>query len=156
MRSIILRRALLCLLAMMIAGVASAAAQTLQLFGTWRLNSEKSILTGPPPRSPTVVFQPAGADAVFAIEETTYADGTHTAIEYTAKTDSLDYPISGSPEILARADRISMKRRDAATILWSYRKGATLVLSLPGSLSADGRTLTMMTADRKVVLVNER
>src|SRR5438552_4179472 len=152
MRSIIRRRALLCLLAMA-AGGASAAAQTLQLFGTWRLNSAKSILTGPPPRSQTVVFQPAGADTVFAVEETTYADGTHTAIEYTAKTDSRDYPISGSPEILARADRISMKRLDSATILWSYKKGATLVLSLPGSLSADGRTLTMTTSDRAVVLV---
>ena len=135
-------------------GACAVEAQTLQLFGTWKLNAAKSTMAGPPPKSQTVTFRPSGPDAVTGMEDTVYADGAHTTIEYTAKTDGREYSIAGSPEILARADTISMRRVDALTIEWSYKKRGGLVLTLPGALSADGRTLTMTAAGN--VLVYER
>ena len=52
-------------------------------------------------------------------------------------------------------DTISMTKVDASTIVWTYKKGGVVVLSLPGSISSDGRTLRM-TAPGNLVLVYER
>lgn len=48
-----------------------------------------------------------------------------------------------------------MTKVDASTIVWTYKKGGVVVLSLPGSISSDGRTLRM-TAPGNLVLVYER
>jgi len=132
------------------------AGQTLQLFGKWKLNVSQSTLGGPPPISQTVTFWPAGPDVMTGTEETIYADGTRTTIAYTAKADGRDYPISGSAEILARVDTISMSRVDALTIEWNYKKGGMVVLQLPGSLATDGRTLTMRGAGNRVLIYEKQ
>ena len=126
-----------------------------RLFGTWTLNALTSTLPGPPPKSQTVTFKPSGREDIAGIEETIAPDGTRTTIEYTAKLDGRDYPIAGPDEILARTDTISMQKVDDSKIVWTYKKGGVVVLSLPGSISSDGRTLRM-TAPGNLVLVYER
>jgi hypothetical protein len=130
-------------------------AQTFSLLGTWTLNPSKSNLAGPPPKTQTVTFQPYGPDGVTGIEDTIDAAGTRTTIRYTARLDGRDYPISGPREILARVDAVSMTRTTAATIVWSYKKNGLVALTLSGSLSADGKALTM-TASGNRVLVYEK
>ena len=130
----------------------NAAGQTLLLFGSWKLNPSKSLLGGPPPREQGVTFEPSGADGIFAIEDTVYADGTRTTIRYTAKVDGKDYAIVGSREIIDRADTVSLVRVNATTIRWTYKKNGKLVLAVPGVLSPDGRSLTMQASESRVLV----
>jgi hypothetical protein len=141
-------------LTLLVAG--TSRAQALQLIGTWTLNMTKSSLGGPAPQKQTVTFRTAGVDVLTGAEDTIYADGSHTTIMYTAKMDGRDYPITGAPAILARTDTISLKRLSATTVVWTYKKGPTIVLSLPGTISTDGHVLTMTAAGGQVVLVYER
>jgi hypothetical protein len=133
---------------------ANAAGQTLLLFGVWKLNASKSN-GGSPTREQGVTFEPAGSDGIFAIEDTVYADGTRTTIRYTEKVDGKDYPIVGSREIVDRADTVSLTRVNVTTLTWTYKKNGKVVLSVPGVLSPDGKTLTMTATDKRV-LVYER
>ena len=126
--------------------------QGLLLFGSWKLNPSKSNLGGPPPREQGVTFERSGADSIFAIEDTVYADGTRTTIRYTAKVDGKDYSIIGSREIIDRADTISLARVSATTITWTYKKNGKVVLSVPGVLSLDGKTLTMRASESRVLV----
>ena len=137
---------------MLLVAASVASAQTGLLFGAWTLNASKSNLGGPPPRTQGVTFEPSGADGVFAIEDTVYAGGTRTTIRYTAKVDGKDYAIVGSREVLDRADTISLTRVNATTITWTYKKAGKVVLSVPGVLSPDGKTLTMATADKRTLV----
>ena len=129
--------------------------QALLLFGSWKLNPSKSSLGGPPPREQGVTFERSGADGIFAIEDTVYADGTRTTIRYTAKVDGKDYPIIGSREIIDRADTVSLTRVNATTMTWTYRKNGKTVLSVPGVLSPDGRTLTMNASENRVLVYDK-
>jgi len=148
-------RAFPAILIFVVAAGGAVEGQTLRLFGTWTLNLLASTLPGPPPKSQTVTFQPSGREDIAGVEETIYPDGTRTTIEYTARVDGRDYPIAGPAEILARTDTISMTKVDDSRIVWTYKKGGAVVLSLPGSISSDGRTLRM-TAPGNLVLVYER
>jgi len=143
------------ILIFVIAAGGSVEGQTRRLFGTWTLNILASTLPGPPPKSQTVTFQASGREDIAGVEETINPDGTRTTIEYTARVDGRDYPIAGPAEILARTDTISMTRVDDSTVVWTYKKGGAVVLSLPGSISSDGRTLKM-TAPGNVILVYEK
>jgi hypothetical protein len=134
----------------------TAAGQTFSLLGTWTLNLSKSNLAGPPPRTQTVTFQPSGPDGVTGIEDTIDADGKRTTIRYMARLDGRDYQIAGPPEILAQVDAISMTRTGAATIVWSYKKNGLVALTLSGSLSADGKALTMTASGSRVLVYEKR
>ena len=148
-------RAFPAILIFVVAAGGAVEGQTPRLFGTWTLNLLASTLPGPPPKSQTVTFQPSGREDIAGVEETIYPDGTRTTIEYTARVDGRDYPIAGPAEILARTDTISMTKVDDSRIVWTYKKGGAVVLSLRGSISSDGRTLRM-TAPGNLVLVYER
>jgi hypothetical protein len=149
-----LTAASLALCAVSFAGTAEG--QTFSLLGTWTLNLSKSNLAGPPPRTQTVTFQPYGPDGVTGTEDTTDADGKRTTIRYTARLDGQDYQISGPPEILAKVDAISMIRTNAATIVWSYKKNGLVALTLSGTLSADGKALTMTASGNRVLVYEKR
>lgn len=144
------RQVFLLILVMSSGGI--AAGQTRQLLGTWVLNGSKSVMAGPLPSRQVVTFQPSGPTGVAGTEDTAYADGTRTTVTYVAAIDGRDYPVSGPAALLAQIDTVSLTRVDGSRITWTYKKGGVLVLTLPGSLSRDGRTLTMIAPDKQVLV----
>ena len=69
--------------------------------------------------------------------EGTNQDGTPTHVEYSAKFDGKDYPITGT-----YADTVSVKRIDTNTIQFHFKKDGQLMLIVTTTVSTDGKTKT--------------
>lgn len=107
------------------------------VIGMWKLDVAKSKYSpGPPPRSLTLKFDPAG-DGVKLTSDGVGAEGQGTHTEYTAKYDGKDYPLTGS----ALADTVSLKRLDANTAERTDKKGGKVVQTLTRKVSSDGKTM---------------
>src|SRR5437879_5813245 len=90
--------------------VAAAAAD--QHSGTWKMNPAKSKYSpGPAPKSNMLKID-SDADNMKLSSDGIDAAGNPTHVEYTAKFDGKDYPISGLPN----ADTVALERPDASTI----------------------------------------
>lgn len=126
--------------AVLAASVSSVSAQSKNPgMGTWKLNVEKSkYSSGPPPKSLTVKFEPAGK-GVKLTTEGIGADGKPIATEYTANYDGKDYPLKGSPI----ADTVSLKRTDALTTLRTDKKDGKAVVTYKRVVAKDGKTFTV-------------
>src|SRR5437879_13803766 len=116
--------------------VAAAAAD--QHSGTWKMNPAKSKYSaGPAPKSTTVKID-SDADNIKLSSEGIDAAGNPTHVEYTAKYDGKDYPITGLPN----ADTIAIERLDASTIRSTIKKGDQIVMTVTSVISKDGKTRT--------------
>ncbi len=115
-----------------------AAAAPDQHTGTWRLNPDKSSYSpGPAPKSNTVTIN-SDADSIKLSSDGIDATGNPTHVEYTAKYDGKDYPISGVPN----ADTVALERPDANTIRSTMKKGDLVVMTVTSVISKDGKTRT--------------
>ena len=76
----------------------SASAQAADpLVGTWKLDvAESKFSPGPPPKSITVTFEPAG-EGVKVTADVVGADDKPTHTTYTGNYDGKDYPITAAP-----------------------------------------------------------
>jgi hypothetical protein len=109
--------------------------------GTWELNLAKSKFSpGPPPKSQTRTFEATGADVKYTLKGID-AEGKPTLVQYTAKYDGKDYPVTGSQDF----DAISLKRVDAVTAEATTKKGGKVVGTTKRVVSKDGKTLTLTT-----------
>jgi hypothetical protein len=116
--------------------VAAAAAD--QHSGTWKMNPAKSKYSpGPAPKSTTVKIE-SDADNIKLSADGIDAAGNPTHVEYTAKYDGKDYPITGSPN----ADTVALERPDASTIRSTLKKGDQVVMTVTSVISKDGKTRT--------------
>jgi hypothetical protein len=129
-----------------ISGLASwSGARSLQagddpLWGTWKLNIEKSTFSsGPPPKSNTHKYEPYGTDGVRATAHVVDAEGREINFQYSLKYDGKFYPVIGDPS----RDMTSLKRIDAYTGVGANMKGGKVINSSRHVLSNDGRTLTV-------------
>jgi len=106
--------------------------------GTWKMNPAKSNYSpGPAPKSITVKIV-SDADNMKLTSDGIDAAGKPTHIEYTAKFDGKDYPITGIPN----ADTIALERLDASTIRSTTKKGDQVVMTVTSVISKDGKTRT--------------
>jgi len=111
------------------------------VLGTWVLNIPKSRFgDGIPDISSQQVTFDSGFGGITATTETVTRKGTVLRSSYTARYDGKRYPLSGSPN----ADSVSFARLDARTVERFDTKGATFVGSVTRVVSADGKTLTVM------------
>ena len=116
--------------------VTAAAAD--QHSGTWKMNPDKSKYSpGPAPKSITVKIE-SDADNIKLSSDGIDAAGNPTHVEYTAKYDGKDYPITGVPN----ADTIALERPDASTIRSTLKKGGQVVMTVTSVISKDGKTRT--------------
>ncbi len=116
--------------------VAAAAAD--QHSGTWKMNPAKSKYSpGPAPKSTTVKID-SNADNIKLSSDGIDAAGNPTHVEYTAKYDGKDYPVTGSPN----ADTVALERPDASTIRSTLKKGDQVVMTVTSVISKDGMTRT--------------
>jgi hypothetical protein len=107
--------------------------------GTWELNLAKSTFSpGPPPKSLTRTFEVTGADVKYTLKGID-AEGKPTLVQFTAKYDGKDYPVTGSPDF----DAISLKRVDAVSTEATLKKGGKAVQTSTRVVSKDGKTLTL-------------
>jgi len=116
--------------------ISAAAAD--QQSGTWKMNPAKSKYSpGPAPKSITVKID-SDADNVKLTSDGIDAAGNPTHIEFTAKYDGKDYPITGVPN----ADTIAIKRIDASTVQSTSKKAGQVVMTVRSVVSKDGKTRT--------------
>ena len=117
-------------------GVVASAAD--QHSGTWKMNPAKSKYSpGPAAKSITLTVE-ADENGVKVNSEGIGGDGNPTHVQYDAKFDGQDYPITGVPN----ADTISAKRIDANTIQTTVKKGGQVVMTVTATVSKDGKTRT--------------
>jgi hypothetical protein len=122
-------------LALVLAGAAWAADSNV---GTWKLNTAKSTYSpGPAPKSNTVTIVAVG-NGIHLTAEGIDAAGKATHVEYTAKYDGQDSPVTGVPY----ADTVSLTRIDANTVESTMKKAGTSVMTVRVTVSPDGKTRT--------------
>jgi hypothetical protein len=121
--------------ALALSGAARAADQH---SGTWKMNPAKSKYTpGPAPKSTTVKID-SDADNIKLSSDGIDAAGNPTHVEYTAKYDGKDYPVTGAPN----ADTVALERPDASTIRSTLKKGNQVVMTVTSVISKDGKIRT--------------
>jgi hypothetical protein len=116
--------------------VSAAAAD--QQSGTWKMDPAKSNYSpGPAAKSITVKID-SDADNIKLSSDGIDAAGNPTHIEYTAKYDGKDYPITGVPN----ADTVAIERTDASTTRSTLKKDGQVVMTVTSVVSKDGKTRT--------------
>jgi hypothetical protein len=109
------------------------------VLGTWILDVGKSSYDpGPAPRSQTRTYErvPEGIQATIV---TVDAKGQSLTARYTAKYDSLEYPLTGSANI----DAIALKRVNAYTAEATLTHARKLIGTARRVISNDGKTMTI-------------
>jgi hypothetical protein len=119
-------------------GVAGAQG-TDPIVGTWRIDLAKSTYKpGPPPKSATVVIEPAGKGIKVSVDAVN-ADGTPAKWSFTTQRDGKDVPVTGHPAYDAAAT--TQASPTAGTT--DYKKGGKVVATTKMAVSGDGRTMTL-------------
>jgi hypothetical protein len=107
--------------------------------GTWKLNLAKSKYSpGPAPKSATLTIE-AHDGGIKYTSHGESADGSPVHIEFTAKYDGQDNPVTGSPDF----NSIALKRIDAHTVESTTKKDGTVRLTSRTVISHDGKTRTL-------------
>jgi hypothetical protein len=133
-------RSVIFITALLLVGLALAITTTAadQHSGTWKMNADKSKYSpGPAPKSTTVKVE-ADEKGVKIDAEIVNADGSPTHVQYDAKFDGKDYPVTGLPY----SDAVSVKRIDADTIEATMKKGGQVTMTVTTKVSQDGKTRT--------------
>ena len=124
------------LLVALAVNISAAAAD--QHSGTWKMNPAKSTYSpGPAPKSISLKID-SDSENIKLSSDGIDATGNPTHIEYTAKYDGKDYPITGAPN----ADTVALERPDASTIRSTMKKGDQVVMTVTSVISKDGTTRT--------------
>ncbi len=107
--------------------------------GTWKLNLEKSKYTSdvPAPKSLTLNIQEQEGGLKLTVDGED-AQGKPIHVEWNAKYDGKDYPLTGSPT----SDTIALKRINASTIETTSKKDGKVVTTVRSVVSKDGKTRT--------------
>jgi hypothetical protein len=133
-----MRRPVITILALIVAGVWTYASEDPQV-GTWKLNVAKSkYRPGPAPKSGTVKIEAWGDDGAKVTADGVNAEGQTTHVEFQAKYDGKDYPVTGLPT----ADTILLKRVNPNTVDGITKKGGKKVGKTRSVVSKDGKTRT--------------
>ena|ERR1700686_4296125 len=124
------------LLVALVLSVTPAAAD--QHSGTWKMDPAKSKYSpGPAAKSLTLVVV-ADENGVKIDSQGTDGEGNPTHVQYDAKFDGKNYPITG----LSYGDMVTVKRIDPNTIQTSIKKGDQVVMTVTSKVSSDGKTRT--------------
>jgi len=106
--------------------------------GTWKMNPDKSKYSpGPAPKNTTIKIE-ADDKGVKINADGTNADGSELHVQYDAKFDGKDYPVTGVPY----ADMVSVKRVGADTIVSTMKKCGQVMMTVTSKVSKDGKTRT--------------
>jgi len=116
--------------------VTSAAAD--QHSGTWKMNPAKSKYSPGPAAKNLALTVEADENSVKIDSQGTDGEGNPTHVQYDAKFDGKDYPVTG----LSYGDMVTVKRIDANTIQTTIKKGDKVVMTVTSKVSDGGKTRT--------------
>ncbi len=116
--------------------VAARAAD--QQSGTWKMNPAKSTYNPGPAAKSVMLRIDSDENNIKVNAEGTDGDGNPTHVEYSAKFDGKDYPISGVPN----ADTVSVRRIDTNTMEATQKRAGQVVMTVRSTVSKDGNTRT--------------
>jgi hypothetical protein len=123
---------------LLVAIAVSVYAATDQQSGTWKMNGAKSNYNpGPAPKAVTVTVV-SDTENIKLSSDGIDAAGNPTHVEYTAKYDGKDYPITGAPN----ADTVAIVRIDPNTLQSTVKKAGQVVMTIKTVLSDNGKTRT--------------
>jgi hypothetical protein len=106
--------------------------------GTWKMDPAKSKYSpGPAAKSLTLKVE-SDEKGVKIDSEGIDGEGNPTHVQYDAKLDGKDYPVTGLPY----GDMVVVKRIDANTIQTTIKKGDKVTMTVTSKVSADGKTRT--------------
>jgi len=109
-----------------------------QQSGVWKMDPAKSKYDpGPAAKSITLKIESDGDNIKYSSDGIDAA-GNPTHMEYTAKYDGKDYPITGNPN----ADTVALERTDDNTIRSTLKKDGQVVMTVTSVVSNDGKTRT--------------
>jgi hypothetical protein len=130
------------MMALSVAGLprlAHAAKPADPLHGDWQLVVEKSTFRpGPGPKGQLRSYRMNG-DTEKLTARGVSAEKKPTLVQYEAKYDGKDYPITGS----TGGDKISLKRIDALTTESTQKRDGKAAITTRRAVSPDGKTLTV-------------
>jgi hypothetical protein len=107
--------------------------------GTWKLNLDKSKYSpGPAPKSATLTIK-AQDGGIKYTSHGENAQGAPIHVEFTAKYDGQDNPVTGSPDF----NSIALKRINADTIEATIKKNGMVMGTSRTVISHDGQTRTL-------------
>jgi hypothetical protein len=110
------------------------------LFGTWKLDVNKSKYTpGPTPKNSTKRYEPYKG-GVKATQDTTTAKGDQQHIEIVGAFDGKDNPATGNPEI----DTYSFKKIGDRTYEIVQKKAGKVIYTVQTTVAPDGKSRTVM------------
>ena len=104
--------------------------------GTWKMNPAKSKYSPGPAAKNLTLKVDSDEKGVKIDSEGTDGEGNPTHVQYDAKFDGKDYPVTGIPY----GDMVVVKRIDANTIQTTIKKGDQVVMTVTSKVSADGKT----------------
>ena len=124
---------------MAVGALAAVASEEDLVLGVWVLNVDKSSYSpGPPPKSQSRTYEKV-EEGTKATIVTVDAKGQTVTSRYTAKYDSLEYPLTGS----ATVDAIALKRVNATTAEATLTHARKLIGTARRVISEDGKTMTI-------------
>ena len=106
--------------------------------GTWKMNPAKSKYSPGPAAKNLTLKVDSDEKGVKIDSEGVDGEGNPTHVQYDAKFDGKDYPVTGIPY----GDMVVVKRIDANTIQTTIKKGDQVVMTVTAKVSADGKTRT--------------
>ena len=128
-----------------------AGAQVPHIIGSWKLNNGASIYPGPVPRSQVRTYFPLDDGFLLGIAVTIDAQGNGNFLQFTAKTDGLDYPEYDAFSLahlqmsgVSTSATYSETPLDEYTVEWVDKDGGEPSFSGTRHVSEDGDTLTIV------------
>jgi hypothetical protein len=106
--------------------------------GTWKLNlAESKYNPGPPPRSTITKIEPWDGGLKYTVD-TVSADGEQRHVEWSAKFDGKDNPVTGNPDIGTNA----VKRINSHSYRVVAKKDGKVITTTTNVISRDGMKRT--------------
>ena len=105
--------------------------------GTWKLNVAKSKYSYPAPKSSTIKVT-AQKNGIKSVSDSVDAEGQATHVEFTARYDGKDYPVTGIQAI----DTIAFRKIKARTFDVVAKKAGKEIGTAREVFSKDGKTYT--------------
>ena len=124
------------------ASPATSLAQQAKI-GNWKLNVNKSTYPGKLPQNVTRQYEDLGCGFVLSTHQGMDADGKPYFVQYVAKTDGKDYPLSirGSGTI----NSITFRRVNERAVAYVLKVDGKVTAHGTTTVSNDGNTLTIAT-----------
>ena len=125
----------------------TASAQIMEMNGTWKLSTERTL--GPAPKEETIVYRIKPGEQAYTMDSIE-ADGRKGHTEWSAKYDGHDQPTAGAPGVT-----VSLQKLDRNTELVTNKRDGKVTSTYTRVLVDEGKTIMSIgrNANNKVIWV---